>query len=52
MELWILATKNDYDVICIAGNKLKNTNNPLDDAHIGIAGYYLQTYKMTQEEES
>ena len=43
MELWILATKNDYDVICVAEIKPKNTNNPLDNVHIGIADYFLFT---------
>ena len=38
-----LSNKNDYDVICVAEIKPKNTNNPLDDAHIGIAGYFLFT---------
>ena len=30
-------------MICVAEVKPKNTNNPLDDAHIGIAGYFLFT---------
>jgi len=42
-ELRILAAKNDYDVFCVAEIKPKNTNNPLDDAHIGFAGYFLFT---------
>ena len=42
-ELRILAAKNDYDVVCVAEITPKNTNNPLDDAHIGIAGYFLFT---------
>ena len=42
-ELQILAVKNYYDVVCVAEIKPKNTSNPLNDAHIGIAGYFLFT---------
>ena len=30
-------------MIFVAEIKPKNTNNPLDNAHIGIAGYFLFT---------
>ena len=46
-NLHILAAKNDYDVICVA----ENTNNPLNNAHIGIVVYFLFTNLQDDREE-
>ena len=50
-KLQILAAKNNHDVICVAEIKPKNTNNPLNNAHIGIAGYFLFTNLQDDREE-